>query len=146
MGCSTTPAESKPFLLQAAHLQKISNWLSIHYGEVRLLYFWVSYHRNCVPDLLVLNQVQTLFPSNQFSLLTINLDPNGIINLKTLIEKYPLKFPVLIGGEDICSIYHITALPKLVLLNPQNQCVFEADGSISLEILKQQIQSYLPSK
>lgn len=145
-GCSTTPTESNLPLLQAARIQKISNWISVHQGKIRLLYFWVSYYRDCLSDLLILKQLETVFSDKDIALLTINLDPHGIATVRTLIEQYQLKFPVLLGGEEIRHLYQIRALPYLLVVDLQNQPLLELTGSIDLETLKQQIQSSLTSK
>jgi tetratricopeptide (TPR) repeat protein/peroxiredoxin len=118
-------------------------------GRPALLNFWVTQSANCQEDLNVFNRLHARWTAQGLRLLTLNVDNAAEPeNLRTLVRKWRLSFPILRGSDDVAGIYNILyrhlfdrhrdlGLPTSFLIDDKGQIVKVYQGSVNPEQVEQ---------
>jgi tetratricopeptide (TPR) repeat protein/peroxiredoxin len=119
--------------------------LSALRGRAVLLNFWTSESAICRDVLRKFEQSHQRWSANGLQLLTMNIDDPST-ELRKLARELHLSFPILIGSDDVESVYNILyrylfdrhrdlSLPTSFLVDPGGEIVKVYQGSVNLEVI-----------
>jgi tetratricopeptide (TPR) repeat protein len=145
------PVEAPDFSLPdfSGQVQTLSSFtLSSLRGKPVLLNFWAAGAERCKEDWVVFNQRHEVWAAQGLQLLSVNLDgPADAENVRALVRKHRLLFPILRGSEDVADvagIYNILyrylfdrhrdlELPTSFLINAKGEIVKLYQGPVDPE-------------
>jgi Flp pilus assembly protein TadD/peroxiredoxin len=145
------PVEAPDFSLPdfSGQVQTLSSFpLSSLRGKPVLLNFWAAGAERCKEDWVVFNQRHEVWAAQGLQLLSVNLDgPADAENVRALVQKHRLLFPILRGSEDVAGIYNILyrylfdrhrdlELPTSFLINAKGEIVKLYQGPVDPEHLE----------
>jgi tetratricopeptide (TPR) repeat protein len=119
--------------------------LSALRGKAALLNFWTSESAICRDVLRRFEQSHQRLSANGLQLLTINID-GPRTDLQKLARELHLSFSILIGSDDVESVYNILyrylfdrhrdlSLPTSFLVDPGGEIVKVYQGAVNLEVV-----------
>jgi thiol-disulfide isomerase/thioredoxin len=116
------PGELAPeFTLLSADSKQIS--LSDYSGKVIYLDFWASWCAPCRSTLPWMNELQSKFSKDNFSVIAVNLDQNSE-KAKQLVEELGLNIPILYDSQGkIAKLFELPAMPTSYLINQRGELV-----------------------
>jgi tetratricopeptide (TPR) repeat protein/peroxiredoxin len=116
--------------------------LSELHGTPALISFWIAESAICREALGNLAQIHQRWSTDGFQLLTINVnDPESGDEIKRLARELHLSFPILIGSDDVASVYNILyrylfdrhrdlTLPTSLLIDAKGEIVKAYQGAV----------------
>jgi tetratricopeptide (TPR) repeat protein/peroxiredoxin len=118
-------------------------------GKPVLLNFWITQSANCGQDLKLFSKVHEQWKAQGLQLLTVNVDnPADTGNLRAMLRKQRLTFPILRGSDDVAGIYNILyrylfdrhrdlSLPTSFLIDGRGEIVKLYQGPVNPEHVEQ---------
>jgi len=121
------PGELAPgFSLLSGEKKAIS--LSDFAGKVVYLDFWASWCAPCRTTLPFMNDLQSKFAGENFSVIAVNLDKSPE-KAKQIIEELRINFPILYDAEGkTARLFELPAMPTSFLINQQGKLVASYRG------------------
>lgn len=100
--------------------------LSQFRGKVVFLNFWATWCPPCIEEMPSINALQKKVQSNDFVILTVNIDQTGRENIKKFVDSRGLEFRVLLDPKSDVSAgkYGISGVPETFLID-RNGIVIE---------------------
>ncbi len=100
--------------------------LSQFRGKVVFLNFWATWCPPCIEEIPSINALQKKVQSNDFVILTVNIDQTGRENIKKFVDSRGLEFRVLLDPKSDVSAgkYGISGVPETFLID-RNGIVIE---------------------
>ncbi|MEO0090110.1 MAG: TlpA disulfide reductase family protein [candidate division WOR-3 bacterium] len=100
--------------------------LKNHQGKVILLDFWATWCPPCRAAIPHLINLYEKFGDRNFIIFGIGLDEKELlINMR---DEMNIKYPILIGNNEIAKYYQIQAIPTLVLLDKNGKIYYKEVG------------------
>jgi thiol-disulfide isomerase/thioredoxin len=131
-----TPQEKPPeslmgkkaafFMLKTFTGESVS--LSAYIGKVILLDFWETWCEPCVKSMPELEALFEKYYGNGLVILGIMSEEKSLGSAKLLIQKKGLTFTALVGNRDVEKIYHVTEVPKYILIDEQGKIIYESSN------------------
>jgi thiol-disulfide isomerase/thioredoxin len=93
-----------------------------HLGKVVVVDFWATYCEPCVDGMPGLQRIYERFDGDDFSLLSINIDPvvRGVDRdamIQNFREERDLSFPVLMDFGEASNAYGVVSIPYVVVID-----------------------------
>jgi peroxiredoxin len=86
-------------------------------GQVLLINFWASWCGPCRQEMPILDRLHQRYVDTGFAVLGINVEGEEA-PARSLIEKIPVSFPVLIDeGQLVSELYRLEAMPSTVVVD-----------------------------
>lgn len=107
-------------------------------GKVVYLDFWASWCAPCRKSFPWMNEMQTKYDNNKFTVVSINLDSNKEL-AKAFLLKTPANFPIVYDPEgNIASELKLKGMPSSFLINADGKIIsahmgFTAEKKIRYE-------------
>ncbi|MEK6589383.1 MAG: TlpA disulfide reductase family protein [Nitrospinota bacterium] len=122
---STTDAPD--FTLMDIHNRKIS--LSELRGKIVLLHIWATWCKPCMEEMPSIQKLYEKFKDNDFAVLAVSIDREGIGAVKPYVDKYGLTFPILLSGSGkISKSYWTWGIPACYLIDKKGKIIGRALG------------------
>lgn len=118
--------------------------LSDYKGKVVLLEFWATWCPPCklaIPDL---NDLHEKYTGEDFALLSISVD-DSLDTLKSFVEEYEVKFPVLVNDEHVERLYGVINIPATFIIDREGKIESKHLGYVpgTAEMLSKEIEELL---
>lgn len=95
-------------------------------GKIILLDFWATWCPPCRAAIPHLVNLYEKFQDRNFIILGIGLDEKEpLIKMK---DEMNIKYPILIGNNEIAKFYQVQAIPTLVLLDKNGKIYYKEVG------------------
>ncbi|MCS7249785.1 MAG: TlpA family protein disulfide reductase [candidate division WOR-3 bacterium] len=112
------------FQLENLAGEKVS--LKNYQGKIILIDFWATWCPPCRAAIPHLVNLYEKFENRNFVVLGIGLDEKEL--LIKMKEEMNIKYPILIGNNEIAKFYQVQAIPTLVLLDKNGKIYYREVG------------------
>ncbi len=122
MSCDNKHPAQPPAAISEVELQ-FQELLNSHKGKTIYLDFWASWCRPCRKSFPWLNSLNDKFDSNNFIIISINLDMDKRYADKFLAE-VPAQFEVFFDPDSsVAKQYSVQGMPTSILISPAGNIV-----------------------
>lgn len=123
----TVKKEAPPFSLRSLGSASPISLSSVR-GKPVLLFFWGSWCDSCKEDIVLLEKFAE-GKQDQISILTIVVDGEREKRIRQIVDKYKIKFPVLLLlKENVIDTYEIRMVPMVAVIDPEGFMVGKIIG------------------
>ena len=119
--------------------------LTQYQGKVIYLDFWASWCKPCQKSFPWMNELQKKYPSDQFKVVTINLDKKAS-NMNEFLKHVPADFTIYHDASGtVAKQFKLPGMPTSFILNKQGKVVKKHVGfnSKMTQEIESEIQSLL---
>lgn len=113
-------------------------------GKVLLITFFATWCPPCKEEVPVLNELQTTFEAEGFSVVGLSVDQQGPKIVADFIKRFHVNYPILMAESkttrDFGGVYGI---PVAFLVNKSGNVVKKYPGYVSHKILEKDVRSLL---
>jgi cytochrome c biogenesis protein CcmG/thiol:disulfide interchange protein DsbE len=121
--------------------------LSDFKGKVVLLNFWATWCVGCKQEIPWFVDFQSKYKDKGLVVLGVSLDDEGWKVLKPWLAEHPLNYPVILGNDDVATLYGgVDALPTTLLLDRTGKIVTSHAGVVDRATSEKDIQALLDEK
>jgi peroxiredoxin len=119
--------------------------LSDHLGRVVLINFFATYCESCRQEMLELKSVWQRFSSDRFVAVSVSVDTYQDTEnvLSDFVKEYEINWTVAQDIAGVSSQYNVSAIPTLVIVDPEGYIAYTHVGVTTEPTLSQEIQSLL---
>jgi thiol-disulfide isomerase/thioredoxin len=100
--------------------------LSKQTGKVVFVSFWAPWCPPCRAEIPTLIELYKKYKDKGFLILGVGMDKENA--LKDYVKKNGIKYPVLIGNEEVAKNYSIRGIPTTYILDKQGKIVTQHTG------------------
>ena len=116
-------------------------------GKIVLLNIWATWCPPCVDEMPSLEKLYQEFKDQNFALMAVSIDSDGITAVAPFMKKHGLTFPALIDSQAaIQTSYEITGVPETFIIDKKGILVRKVIGPLDwsapevLEYIRKLIQ------
>lgn len=132
--------------IQSSNVKDIKEFnLTQYQGKVIYLDFWASWCKPCQKSFPWMNELQEKYPSDQFEVVTINLDKKAS-NMDEFLKNIPANFTIYHDASgEIARQFKLPGMPTSFILDKQGKVVKKHVGFYSKIIpeIENDIQSLM---
>ncbi|MDP5214542.1 TlpA disulfide reductase family protein [Pseudoalteromonas tunicata] len=124
---------------------QLNTLLQTHQGKVIYLDFWASWCGPCKKSFPWMNEMQTRYAPDGFTVITVNLDKEALL-ANEFLATHPANFPVVYDSEGILAKqYKLVGMPSSYLIGKDGEIKRSHAGFINKQIptYEQEIQLLL---
>jgi cytochrome c biogenesis protein CcmG/thiol:disulfide interchange protein DsbE len=133
------------FTLQNPAGAKIS--LADYKGKVVLLNFWATWCVGCKEEIPWFVDFQTKYKPEGLEVLGVSLDDEGWKVLKPYLAEHPMNYTVLLGNDDVATLYGgVDALPTTLLIDRNGNIASSHLGVVDRVAVEKELQALLTTK
>ena len=88
-------------------------------GQVVVLDFWATWCGPCLAELPAFNRIHEKYAGRGVKVVGIAVQSGWAEDVKPYLEKYKIKYPILIGNDDIVEKYGVVGFPTTYILNKE---------------------------
>jgi peroxiredoxin len=85
-------------------------------GSVIVLDFWGTWCEPCIAEIPTFNKLHEKYRSRGLKMIGITVQSGWAEDIKPYVDKYKIKYPVLVGNDDIVEQYEVIAFPTTYLI------------------------------
>lgn len=103
--------------------------LADYRGKVVLLHFWATWCAPCIEEFPLLNKFYKKFPEDQFALIAISMDEEGLPVIDKFRQQVPFDFTItLTKSPKVADEYGTYRLPESYLIDKEGKVVRKIIG------------------
>ena len=113
-------------------------------GKVLILDFWATWCPPCRQEIPQFVDLYSQYKEKGFEIIGIALDQEGEKVVKPFSQNYNIKYPILIGGEEVSEIYGgIRGIPTTFVIDRKGNIVKKYVGFRDREVFEEDIKALL---
>jgi peroxiredoxin len=139
-GFSLTDADGKPITLSA------------YRGKVVLLDFWATWCGGCKREIPWYIEFDKKYRDKGLAAIGVSMDDEGWKAVRPFLAKkidtetggnVAMQYPVVIGNQQLATMYHLTAMPMTLLIDRQGRIALSYSGVVNKDDFEQDIRQLL---
>src|SRR5262249_7001775 len=107
-------------------------------GDIVVLNFWATWCGPCVKEIPELNEVAG---GSKAKVVGIALDEDGIKTVKPFVDRFNIKYTVLLGDQDLFQRFNGFGIPYTLVLDRSQRVVKIYRGPTTREALEQDLKA-----
>ena len=113
-------------------------------GKVIILDFWATWCPPCRQEIPLFVDLYSQYKEKGFEIIGIALDQEGEKVVKPFSQNYNIKYPILIGGEEVSEVYGgIRGIPTTFVIDRKGNIVKKYVGFTEKEVFEEDIKALL---
>jgi thiol-disulfide isomerase/thioredoxin len=113
-------------------------------GQVVVLDFWATWCGPCLAELPTFNRLHRKYAGRGVKVVGIAVQSGWAEDVKPYLDKYKIKYPILIGDDNIVEKYGVFGFPTTYILNKEFKVHRKFTGELlDRNRLEQEIESLL---
>lgn len=84
--------------------------------KVVLLDLWATWCETCIVDIPLLNKLQEKYEDRGLQVIGVAVQSGWAADIKPHVAKLEIKYPILVGNDDIMNAYRIIGVPTTFLI------------------------------
>lgn len=118
--------------------------LSDYRGKGVFLNFWGTWCKPCEQEMPDMSELYPEFKAKGVEILAVNVNEQKL-NVENFVNRYGLKFPVVIDqGDQLRIAYGVDPLPTTFLVDKDGKITNVITGTMSHDMIKQHLTSIMP--
>jgi len=86
-------------------------------GSVVVLDFWGTWCEPCIAEIPTFNKLQEKYGSRGLRVIGIAVQSGWAQDIKPYVERYKIKYQILVGNDDVVERYGVFAFPTVYLID-----------------------------
>lgn len=111
--------------------------------NVIVLDFWATWCGPCIAEVPVFNRLHEKYAGRGMKMVGVAIRSGSAQEIRSFVDKYQMKYPILIGDEEVVEQYQVIGLPTTYLIGKDFKiykryfgAVPEKDAALEQEIEK----------
>jgi peroxiredoxin len=129
------------FTLPAAN--GVTVHLSRYQGKVVLLDFWATWCHGCKTEIPWYMEFRERYRKRGLVVVGVSMDDEGWKIVKPFLKEKKMKYPVVIGNEELAKRYGLTEMPLTLLIDRRGNIAFSHAGLIDKDAFEDELRKLL---
>jgi peroxiredoxin len=117
--------------------------LSRYQGKVVLLDFWATWCHGCKTEIPWYMEFSEKYKKSGLVVVGVSMDDDGWKIVKPFLKEKKMKYPVVIGNDDLAKRYGLTEMPLTVLIDRQGKIAFSHTGVVDKDAFEGELRTLL---
>lgn len=113
--------------------------LSAYKGRVVLLDFWATTCGGCKVEIPWYIEFAQHYRDKGLTVVGVAMDDEGMKVVKPFLAAHHIRYPIVIGNNEIANRYRLSAMPMTLLLDRQGRIAFSHTGIVERAPFERQI-------
>jgi peroxiredoxin len=139
-----TAADREPapdFTLPGANGSSIQ--LSHYRGKVVILDFWATWCHGCKTEIPWYMEFSRKYKKSGLVVIGVAMDDDGWKLVKPFLKQAKMKYPVVIGGDDLAKRYAVTNMPVTLLIDRHGNIASSHTGVVDKDVFENELRKLL---
>ena len=115
--------------------------LSHYKGKVVLLDFWATWCHGCKTEIPWYIEFSRKYKKSGLVVIGVSMDDEGWKLVKPFLKQKKMKYPVVIGNEDLARRYSLTEMPLTLLIDRQGKIAFSHAGLVDKDAFEGELRT-----
>jgi cytochrome c biogenesis protein CcmG/thiol:disulfide interchange protein DsbE len=117
--------------------------LSDFRGKVVLLDFWATWCHGCKTEIPWFMEFHKKYESDGLAVIGVSMDDDGWKSVKPFIAEWKIKYPIVVGNQQLGKLYSIDAMPVTLLIDREGRIAETRAGVVVKDSFEKEIANLL---
>jgi peroxiredoxin len=117
--------------------------LSRYQGKVVLLDFWATWCHGCKTEIPWYMEFSEKYKKNGLVVVGVSMDDEGWKIVKPFLKEKKMKYPIVIGNDDLAKRYGLTEMPLTLLIDRQGKIALSHSGVVDKDAFEGELRTLL---
>jgi peroxiredoxin len=117
--------------------------LADYRGRIVLLDFWATYCGGCKVEIPWYEEFADKYKGNGLAVIGVSLDEDGWKIVKPFLANNPIKYPVVLGSDNLTKLYGVESMPTTLLIDRDGNIAASHVGMVDKGKFEIEIQTLL---
>lgn len=120
--------------------------LSRYKGKVVLLDFWATWCTGCKEEIPWYIEFQKKYKKQGLTVIGVSMDDGGWKLVKPFLKQKGMKYPVVIGNDNLAKMYGLDAMPLTLLIDRQGNIASSHVGVVNKDAFEKELSTLLQTR
>jgi peroxiredoxin len=117
--------------------------LSGYQGRVVLLDFWATWCTGCKQEIPWYIAFAKEYKKSGLTVIGVSMDDSGWKLVKPFLKQHGMRYPVVIGNEELAKRYDLTSMPMTLLIDREGKIAAAHVGVVEKDAFERELQMLL---
>ena len=117
--------------------------LSKYQGKVVLLDFWATWCHGCKTEIPWYMEFSQKYKKDGLTVIGVSMDDDGWKAVKPFVKEKGMKYPVVIGNEELGKQYGLGEMPLTLLIDRRGNIAYSHAGVVDKDEFERQLRDLL---